>query len=373
MKDIDDDSTHARREAVADAFDLNLDPLASYSEQFSAINVDPFSLFIADVLDKQSIAPRTRDDFQRVFSQWREHMAKTDRHPACPNEEHVKHFIRFERDEKENAPETIKEKLRKLTQAYHYWQDDPSFPHTDGYDPFSLAREKVTLNEPKQKKPPRISVSELCESLSSISMIRAKSIVSMQLKLGLRATELCNITIGELDLDDSELEGYYDNLGAHPMLDRRPDAVYIPHDRNGNKSGNPRVLPIDEELQSLLSRWLRIRPDNGQPWLFLSQRGNQLRKQRINEFWKECFHPEYSESELYRPVTSHYGRHRFTTYWRVEQGMERPLIKYMRGDRPDSKSVKDRAGIDEYIHTYYEDIEPVYRDDIFQLNLEAFA
>ena len=157
------------------------------------------------------------------------------------------------------------------------------------------------------------------------------------------------------------------------MLDHRPNAVYIPHDRSGNKSGNPRVLPVDEELQSLLSRWLRIRPDDEQPWLFLSQRGNQLRKNRINEFWKECFHPEYSESELYRPVTSHYGRHRFTTYWRVEQGMERPLIKYMRGDRPDSKSVKDRAGIDEYIHTYYEDIEPIYREEIFRLDLESIS
>lgn len=94
------------------------------------------------------------------------------------------------------------------------------------------------------------------------------------------------------------------------------------------------------------------------PWLFLSVRGNQLRKQRINELWKDCFHPEYAESESWRAVTSHYGRHRFTTFWRVGQDIERPLIKYMRGDRPDSRSVTDRGGIDEYIHTYYEDIAP---------------
>ena len=108
--------------------------------------------------------------------------------------------------------------------------------------------------------------------------------------------------------------------------------MYISHDREGNKSGDPRVLPLDTELQSLLGRWLRIRPDNGSPWLFLTHRGNQLRKQRINQLWKECFHPEDAETETQRPVTSHYGRHRFTTYWRVEQGVKRPLLRYTRGD-----------------------------------------
>lgn len=73
------------------------------------------------------------------------------------------------------------------------------------------------------------------------------------------------------------------------------------------------------------------------------------------------FHPEYAESEHHRAVLSHYGRHRFTTYWRVQQDLPRPLIKYMRGDRPDSESITERDGIDEYIHTYYEDIESLYR------------
>lgn len=121
-------------------------------------------------------------------------------------------------------------------------------------------------------------------------------------------------------------------------------------------------------MQSLLGRWLRIRPDKGSPWLFLSVRGNQLRKQRINELWKECFHPEYAESENWRAVTSHYARHRFTTFWRVEQRIEWPLIKYMRGDRPDSRFVTDRDGIDEYTLTYYEDIAPLYRDQMFELH-----
>ena len=360
-------STRAQREAVAEAFDRNLDPLAEYAAPLAETGVDPFALFVTDVLSKRNIAPRTRELFDTLFAQWREHMATEGRHPACPNQEHVIVFIEKERDKKGNAPATIKEKLRKLSQAYEYWQVEPSFPHPDDYNPFTLAREKVCFEATEQKKPPKIPLGKLRSFVAQVAMIRARAILSMQLKLGLRATELCNITLGELDIRKPSIRTHYQGLGAHPMLEGRPNAVYIPHDRRGNKSGNPRVLPIDKELQELVSRWLRIRPNNGAPWLFLSQCGNQLRKQRVNELWKDCFHPEYEESANHRAVTSHYGRHRFTTYWRVEQKLERPLIKYMRGDRPDSRSVTDRDGIDEYIHTYYEDIEPIYRAKMFEL------
>lgn len=360
-------STKAQREAIADACGLSVDPLSKYANALASTDVDPFELFVSDVLSKRSIAPATRSHFRSVFSQWEQHMATMNRHPACPNEEHVTRFIEHEIEHRENAPVTVKEKLRKLVQVYEYWQMDPCFPHPEGYNPFTLARSKYSFEAPDQKKPPRIPVTELREFLSTVPMIRDRSIISLQLKLGLRATELCNITLGEISSDTPDIQRYYTQMGAHPLLRNRPNAVYIPHDRAGNKSGNPRVLPLDTEMQELLARWLRIRPDNGQPWLFLTQRGNQLRKKRINGLWKECFHPEYAESETRRPVTSHYGRHRFTTYWRVERGLERPLIKYMRGDRPDSRSVKDRDGIDEYIHTYYEDIEHTYRKHIYTL------
>lgn len=43
----------------------------------------------------------------------------------------------------------------------------------------------------------------------------------------------------------------------------------------------------------------------------------------------------------------------------------------MRGDCPDSKSVKNRAVINEYIHAYYEYLEPIDRDGMFTLNLDS--
>jgi integrase/recombinase XerD len=120
----------------------------------------------------------------------------------------------------------------------------------------------------------------------------------------------------------------------------------------------------------VLLRYLLIRPDNDEAWVFLSQsRHEQLRKQDINTAWKDAFHPEYAETEHHRAVTSHYGRHYFTTFWRVEKDLNRELIKYMRGDTAGSISIKERGPIDEYIHTYYEDIADLYRENIYKLNI----
>lgn len=100
-----------------------------------------------------------------------------------------------------------------------------------------------------------------------------------------------------------------------------------------------------------------------------SSRSPQVTTNDINKVWKGAFHPEYAETDEYKAVTSHFGRHYFTTYWRVEQDVNRELVKYMRGDTAGTASIDDREAIDSYIHTYYEDIEPLYREEIFKFGL----
>ena len=89
----------------------------------------------------------------------------------------------------------------------------------------------------------------------------------------------------------------------------------------------------------------------------------------MNKVWKDEFHPECEETDEYRPVTSHSGRHRFSTWWRVEQDVNRELVKYMRGDKPRSASAKTRESIDAYLHTYYEDIQDLYLENIYKISI----
>lgn len=89
----------------------------------------------------------------------------------------------------------------------------------------------------------------------------------------------------------------------------------------------------------------------------------------MNRAWKQAFHPEYAETDDYRPVTSHYGRHYFATYFRKDEQVSRELIQYMRGDVVGGNALGDRAAIDNYLHAYYEDIEGMYRSKIYKLRL----
>ena len=45
------------------------------------------------------------------------------------------------------------------------------------------------------------------------------------------------------------------------------------------------------------------------------------------------------------------------------------MVQYMRGDKTGNKPGEGRAGIDHYLHTYYEDIEPLYRERIYKLRI----
>lgn len=90
----------------------------------------------------------------------------------------------------------------------------------------------------------------------------------------------------------------------------------------------------------------------------------------INDRWHKYWHPEYAETERHLGISAHYGRHVFTTYWTVTKDAPRELVKYMRGDVNSSGRTMKNSGdaIDSYIHTYYEDIEDLYRDEIFRFS-----
>lgn len=350
-----------QRQEMAAAFGRDLDPLSQFADELEELDGDLFEWFVIEVLDSRDITASTRQNYQRVFRQWNEFMAREGRHPACPNEEHVKTFIEKELD-KGNGKGTVKEKIRKLASAYNYWQGDAACPHPQDFDPFKSAMDKVSFPNGKKKQPPKLSIAELRSAMEDVTNIRARAIIGLQFKLGLRRGEVRNIKISEISLQNSEVKKLYSRLGQDSHLDGRPNAIYIPDDRAGNKSEHPRVLPLDDETRRILLHYLLIRPDIDEPWLFLTkQRHDQLSGKDINRMWEHAF-GEYE-------ITSHFGRHRFTTYWRVERDVNRELIKYMRGDSDGTAPIENRGAIDTYIHTYYEDVENIYREGIYKLTL----
>ena len=137
---------------------------------------------------------------------------------------------------------------------------------------------------------------------------------------GKHSRELPNIKLFELDITDHEVQRHYTDMGTASQVARFEDTVFVPSDRPGNKSERPRMLPTDDEMHRALTNYLLIRSDADEPWMFLSRTNyTQIDDETVNLVWKRAFHPEYAETPQYRAVTSHYGRYRFTTYWRIEQ------------------------------------------------------
>lgn len=88
----------------------------------------------------------------------------------------------------------------------------------------------------------------------------------------------------------------------------------------------------------------------------------------VNKAWKEAFHPEYAETLEYRAVTSHFGRHYFTTFWRKDQRVSDELVQYVRGDKIGDPA-NDKSGMHHYLHAYYEDIDDLYRQNVYTLDI----
>jgi integrase/recombinase XerD len=149
--------TSSDHEEVANAFDRSTDPLAEFEPKFRSMDASPLEMYIRDRVETRDCSDSTASRHQRVATQWQEYMHQQGRHPACPNTPLVKGFIRWRREEHGNGPKTIRKKLGVLKQIYRYWQESPSFPHSDDFNPFEAVRarrisaRKITNNCPESQ------------------------------------------------------------------------------------------------------------------------------------------------------------------------------------------------------------------------------
>jgi len=360
-------STNDALADVASAFDRDPDPLKQFQGTFDELETDPLKEYRHRVLLPNDASKSTHDNYRYSFKQWKEFMRSTDRHPACPNDTHVKDFMMFLANERENETSTILKKVNNVKRAYEWWQEHHAFPHPSDYNPFKIAKRETNLkSDTDDKKHPPLTRQDLSTVIRGCKNIRERFFIVWPLKLGLRAGELLNLRIEEISIAHAEIEELYPEMGTADPIKEYDDAVYIPsrYRREGNKSHNPRILPLDDELKRVLLQFLATRPTVDSSWLVLSQRTFEKikRSDRVNQVWRDYF-AEYNETEQYRDITSHFGRYYFTNYWKVHEGVPRELVQYMRGD----KLGENGESIDDYLTAYYEDIKDVYLDHVFKL------
>ena len=110
--------------------------------------------------------------------------------------------------------------------------------------------------------------------------VRNELIVLMLYRHGLRETELCQLRLDDLNLNEAKL--------------------FVKRVKNGNDFMHPIVA---DELR-LIRRYLRLRRGKSQPWLFLSEQGTPFCRDTILKLISTC----YKKAGL-RKITPHMLRH----------------------------------------------------------------
>lgn len=360
-----------------DAFEVNDDPLKEFDQLFRDVDNDPIEIYIEYRIENQDLSDSRTNSKKRILGRWCEHMKDYNRHHACANSRHVADYINKEIS-KGNSAGYIKTQINIFSNMYDYWANHPKMPHgtgeAKGYNPvesaYEFKKKQIRNNKSKKKPQHQISIEELGHKIREVKNILHRAVLVTQLKYGLRSGQISNIHISDLKIDHKELNDLYPELGTHPRVNGLDnDAIHFAptSEREGGKSERPIVMPVDRELRQLLVRYLRQRPPIDDPHLFLNNsNGNPLHSKILNEkMWRPTFHPEYAETEVYDSVTSHYARHRFSTYWRKEIGINSELIKYMRGDKQDELQTGSPDVLNNYVHTYYSDIKRLYLNNIY--------
>lgn len=360
----------AERQRTAEASGTVIDPLKDYERTIIERDLKPMRMFYEVVVNDPDKKPKTRKNYFTAASAWVEFMDEQGRHPACPNDKHVSGFIGYLAEERENSDPSIKQKLVHLNRMFKFWITDGSFAHTASFNPFQKAIDDNTWEQSSPEDFPNLSLAELREVVRSVKDWRDRFVIVTQLKLGLRASELCNIELSEINLGEHDaLAETYPEIGTHERVRDHPHSLYVPcrKDRSGNKSKKRRILPLDDELRHVILQYLLVRPNNGEPYLLLSDQTNgQMNNTSVSRVWNRHFHPRYKfEDDAHtRSITSHYGRHFMTTWFEDRRGWSHNRVKYLRGDVYTDDQGRSDASIGSYIHIYVDDIREAYERDV---------
>ncbi len=243
-------------------------------------------------------------------------------------------------------------------------------------NPMALVMEE--LSESIDANPTRrdISVPEMRAFVATVTHPLERAVVHTLLKTGMRVGELCNLDLRDLRLETDTLEVAWE---PRVQLDRRPSSLFVSADPargltvNGeerlasNKRKRDTIVPVDDELKTVLVEWLAIRPDARSPAepLFLDTRDDWGRRLKTGDV-RYIVEKHAREHGWYRTgggttenVTPHYFRHFFTTHLRDRTG-DRGIVQYLRGDVASDV-------IDTYTHDWGDRVRATYLDCIYSI------
>lgn len=196
---------------------------------------------------------------------------------------------------------TISQKLTTIKEFHNYLFQTKVLSTDVAKD---ISRPKLTKSLPKV-----LSVEEI-DKLLDIPLIdkfdyRNKAMLELLYASGLRISELLNLKLGDVDLENCFLRCY-------------------------GKSSKERMLPIGEYTLEYLEKYLNIRSEfikeKPEDYLFLSNRGTKLNRTTFFRILKSLL----AKNNISADISPHTLRHSFATHM-LEQGADLKSIQELLG------------------------------------------
>jgi integrase/recombinase XerC len=332
---------------------------------------DPIGYFLDDIT-YHGKSDRTRASYERVLRDFESYLAD-GRQPVPVGEASHRDCMAYVHSLRDTVEEsTVATYASYLHRFFAYMTQVGVFES----NPMTLVMEE--MDESINTDPTRreIGLQSMRAFVDGVSHPLEQAVVVTLLKTGMRAGELCNLDIRDLNL---ETPGPRPTVPVRAGLEGRPDSLFVATDptrgqaTNGeertasNKRKRETTIPVDPELASVLRRWLAIRPDTQSPAepLFVSTSdswGERITPNMVHHIVESHarefgWYADGGGAE--ENVTPHYFRHFFTTHLRDRTG-DRGVVKYLRGDVAQDV-------IDTYTHEWGTRIRDVYEAEIYQL------
>jgi integrase/recombinase XerC len=332
---------------------------------------DPIGHFLQDIV-YHGKSERTRAAYERVLRRFERHLDANGRKDiAAATHRDCMAWIHQLRESVTES--TVATYAAYLHRFYAYMSQIGAFDS----NPMTLVMEE--LDETIDADPTRrdLSIPDMRAFVAPITHPLDRAVIVTLLKTGIRAGELCNLDRRDLNLESLPLEEQ--GPQPRPALQGRPNSLYVDDAPtrgtvyNGEKrtASNKRMretlIPVDDELATVLRQWLAARPDPRSPAdpLFCST-GDRWGARLTTDMAYHIVERRAKAAGWHRRgggaeenVTPHYFRHFFTTHLRDRTG-DRGIVKYLRGDVANDV-------IDTYTHNWGDRVRDVYETNVYSI------